>query len=85
MAYFMFKLRQVFYKDTAEVYRQARGVLTAFGTMTMILLVATITVAFMCKANFGMGLRERIEEAESVDDQGLDITISRRHKRMTIW
>lgn len=80
MAYFMFKLRQVFNHDTAPAYRQARVMLTTFGVVTILLLIATIILAFKCKTNFGKGLKEKLQKARSASgDRGIAL------KRMSIW
>lgn len=80
MAYFMFKLRQVFNHDTAPAYRQARVMLTTFGVITMLLLMGTIILAFKCKTNFGKGLKEKLQKVRSINEnKGIAL------KRMSIW
>ena len=85
IAYFMYKLRQVFVSETAAAYKPARGMLTVFGTLTMLLLIASVVVGLKCRKNFGTGLKEHMQNGHSLtsgDDGG---ATSRQRKRMTIW
>jgi len=85
IAYFMYKLRQVFVSETAATYRPARGMLTVFGTLTMSLLIASVVVGLKCRKNFGTGLKEHMQNGHSLtggDDSG---TTHQQRKRMTIW
>lgn len=85
IAYFMYKLRQVFVSETAAAYKPARGMLTVFGTLTMLLLVASVIVGLRCRNNFGTGLKEHMQNGHSLtsgNDGGAD---HRRRKRLTIW
>jgi hypothetical protein len=85
IAYFMYKLRQVFVSETEATYRQARGMLTVFGTLTMLLLIASVVVGLKCRKNFGTGLKEHMQNGHSLassDDGG---AMGRRRKRMSIW
>ena len=59
--------------------------ITVFGTLTMLLLIASVVVGLKCRKNFGTGLKEHMQNGHSLtsgDDGG---ATSRQRKRMTIW
>ena len=71
--------------ETEATYRQARGMLTVFGTLTMLLLIASVVVGIKCRKNFGTGLKENMQNGHALtrsDDGG---AMGRRRKRMSIW
>jgi hypothetical protein len=81
----MYKLRQVFVGETAATYRPARGMLTVFGTITMLLLIASVAVGLKCRKNFGTGLKEHMENGHSLTSSNDGAAVRRKRQRMSIW
>lgn len=69
MGYFIFKLVRMYDPDdpgrVAE-YKPARHSLTTFAVITLLLLIVTIVVSFMCMANFGKGLKPHIQGRKTI-------------------
>jgi len=61
MAYFIFKLVRMYHSNKAQFYLAARKSLTIFAILTVLLLVVTITTAFVCMRNFNKGLKPHIQ------------------------
>ncbi|KAL5120430.1 hypothetical protein ACEQ8H_001720 [Pleosporales sp. CAS-2024a] len=62
MGYFLFKLIRMYIADLDRQrdYLPARKSLTAFAVLTILLLIMTIVVAFMCTHNFNKGLKPHV-------------------------
>ena len=71
MAYFIFKLIRMYDSPRSEAYEPARHSLTTFAVLTLLLLVVTIVVAFMCLRNFNKGLRPHIQKRKVADADDL--------------
>ena len=69
MAYFIFKLVRMYTPPKADDYKPIRHSLTTFAVLTLILLVVTITMAFLCMRNFNKGLRPHIQKRKVPDSQ----------------
>jgi ABC-type siderophore export system fused ATPase/permease subunit len=92
-AYFIFKLVRIYQPGHEEAYVAAKKSLTAFGVITLILIVLTIINASICMANFGKGLKpfvvkHRIGKEEDKADMNMtelpDIKHGQIPSRMTI-
>jgi hypothetical protein len=59
--------------------------LTVFGTITMLLLIASVVVGLKCRENFGTGLKEHMQNGHSLTSGNDDGATQRQRKRMTIW
>lgn len=60
LAYFFFKLVRIYQPSHMENYEAVRKSLTAFAVMTILLIILTITNAFICMNNFGEGLKDHL-------------------------
>jgi hypothetical protein len=60
MAYFIFKLVRIYDSDVtrSNEYAPAKGTLTTFAVMTMLLLIITIIMCIWTWVNYGRGLIE---------------------------
>jgi hypothetical protein len=93
-AYFIFKLVRIYQPGHSESYSGAKNLLTAFGVITLILIVLTIINASICMANFEKGLKPFVlkrkigEEEEEKADLNMtelpDIKHGQIPSRMTI-
>lgn len=71
MAYFLFKLIRMYItgKSRQEDYKPARKSLTSFAVLTILLLVFTIVIAFLCIRNFNKGLKPHVNNTASKEDK----------------
>ncbi|KAL2165564.1 hypothetical protein VTH06DRAFT_866 [Thermothelomyces fergusii] len=60
LAYFFFKLVRIYQPGHSQDYLAVRRSLTAFAVLTIILIILTITNAFICMHNFGNGLKAHL-------------------------
>ncbi|KAK0745817.1 hypothetical protein B0T18DRAFT_390375 [Schizothecium vesticola] len=60
LAYFFFKLVRIYQASHKQHYEAVRKSLTAFAVMTILLIILTITNAFICMNNFGEGLKDHL-------------------------
>lgn len=72
MAYFVFKLVRMYTWPKKHNYDAARTSLTTFAVITIMLLVVTISTAFICMANFNKGLKPHIQKRKVPDANELD-------------
>lgn len=72
MAYFVFKLVRMYTWPKKHNYDAARTSLTTFAVITILLLVVTISTAFICMANFNKGLKPHIQKRKVPDANELD-------------
>ena len=68
LAYFFFKLVRIYQITHRQHYEAVRKSLTAFAVMTILLIILTITNAFICMNNFGEGLKEHLNKPRSGRD-----------------
>ena len=61
MVYFIYKLVRMYDSPKRHDYSAARHELTTFAVLTILLLVLTITTAFVCMKNFKKGLAPHIQ------------------------
>jgi len=69
LAYFLFKLVRMYDapKNRVADYIPARRTLTSFAVLTILLLIATITIACWCTHNFNKGLKPHIARRKMGD------------------
>ncbi|KIH91637.1 hypothetical protein SPBR_01839 [Sporothrix brasiliensis 5110] len=60
LAWFFFKLVRIYEAGYKHNYTAVQKSLTAFAVLTILLIVLTITNAFVCMRNFGSGLKAHI-------------------------
>lgn len=69
LAYFFFKLVRIYQPDHAPDYQAVRRSLTAFAVLTILLIILTITNAFVCMRNFGAGLKQHLMSSQDPDPE----------------
>ncbi|WPH04923.1 Hypothetical protein R9X50_00782000 [Acrodontium crateriforme] len=67
MAYFVFKLVRMWDSPREKQYAPVRHSLTTFAALTLVLLVVTIVMAFVCMRNFHKGLRPHVQKRKVPD------------------
>lgn len=72
LAYFFFKLVRIYQDGFKEHYKTVQKSLTAFSVVTIILLIITITNAFVCMNNFNTGLKAHILRKQSDEEKHPD-------------
>jgi hypothetical protein len=72
LAYFFFKLVRIYQPGHEQDYRAVRRSLTAFAVLTIILIILTITNAFICMSNFGAGLKAHLVRPSGPDPEKED-------------
>lgn len=72
LAYFFFKLVRIYQPGYSRGYDAVRRSLTAFAVLTIILIILTITNAFICMNNFGNGLKAHILRPAGPDPEKED-------------
>lgn len=91
LAWFFFKLVRIYQPGYKENYVAVQKSLTAFAVLTIILIILTITNAFICMNNFNRGLKNHIlhragaDEKSQFDTQSIGLSdIKPAPARMTI-
>ena len=69
LAYFCFKMFRMYQPSHEDAYKPARKELTTFAAITILLIVCTITNAFMCMANFNKGLKPHVSSRKLSSDE----------------
>lgn len=64
LAYFIFKLARMYQPSREYDYLAVRKNLTSFAVLTIILIVLTITNAWVCTANFNKGLKPHVMKSK---------------------
>ncbi|KAK4144772.1 uncharacterized protein C8A04DRAFT_36341 [Dichotomopilus funicola] len=72
LAYFFFKLVRIYQPGYSRGYDAVRRSLTAFAVLTIVLIILTITNAFICMNNFGNGLKAHILKPTGPDPEKED-------------
>ncbi|KAG9235438.1 hypothetical protein BJ875DRAFT_504043 [Amylocarpus encephaloides] len=67
-AYFIYKLARMYQLGHEEPYKPVRKNLTSFASITILLLILTITNAFICMFNFNKGLKQHVMKRKIGDD-----------------
>ncbi len=91
LAYFFFKLVRIYQPSHKRRYEAVRKSLTAFAVLTIILIILTISNAFICMSNFGAGLKAHLVRPKGQDPEKEDANSYQMHdqkpqlpSRMTI-
>ncbi len=92
LAWFFFKLVRIYEPGHKQNYTAVQKSLTAFAVLTILLILMTITNAFVCMHNFGSGLKNHIlkrdtgEEKSSYDANSIGLSDIKQPlpSRMTI-
>jgi hypothetical protein len=69
LTYFVFKLFRMYQDGFETPYLPARKELTAFASLTIVLILLTITNACLCASNYGKGLRPYVATRKVVVDE----------------
>lgn len=72
LAYFFFKLVRIYQPGHSDDYFAVRRSLTAFAVLTILLIILTITNAFICMSNFGAGLKPHLRRPKGPDPEKED-------------
>ncbi|KLU84033.1 hypothetical protein MAPG_03080 [Magnaporthiopsis poae ATCC 64411] len=72
LSYFFFKLVRIYQPSHREKYKAIERSLTAFAVLTIILIILTITNAFVCMNNFGAGLKNHLNSPPRGDEEKPD-------------
>ncbi|KAK4129641.1 hypothetical protein N657DRAFT_630488 [Parathielavia appendiculata] len=72
LAYFFFKLVRIYQPGHKDDYKAVQRSLTAFAVLTIILIILTITNAFICMSNFGAGLKTHLVRPAAPDPEKED-------------
>ncbi|KAL8387851.1 hypothetical protein RB595_009628 [Gaeumannomyces hyphopodioides] len=72
LSYFFFKLVRIYQPGHREKYKAVERSLTAFAVLTIILIILTITNAFVCMNNFGAGLKNHLINSPRKDEEKPD-------------
>ncbi|OAA65985.1 hypothetical protein SPI_02772 [Niveomyces insectorum RCEF 264] len=67
LAWFFFKLVRIYQPGYKQNYTAVRKSLTAFAVLTILLIILTITNAFICMQNFGNGLKAYILRRDNAE------------------
>lgn len=92
LAWFFFKLVRIYQPGYKQNYTAVQKSLTAFAVLTILLIILTITNAFVCMNNFGSGLKAHIlkrdgpEEKSQYDEHSIGLSDIKQPlpSRMTI-
>ena len=69
LAWFFFKLVRIYEPGYKQNYTAVQKSLTAFAVLTILLIILTITNAFVCMHNFGSGLRAHILKRDDAEEK----------------
>ncbi|EFW98511.1 hypothetical protein CMQ_4363 [Grosmannia clavigera kw1407] len=69
LAWFFFKLVRIYEPGYRNHYEAVQKSLTAFAVLAIILIILTITNAFICMHNFGSGLKSHILRSDAPDEK----------------
>jgi hypothetical protein len=72
LTYFFFKLVRIYQPGHRDKYAAVQRSLTAFAVLTIILIILTITNAFVCMNNFGAGLKNHLISHARRDEEKPD-------------
>lgn len=72
LAYFFFKLVRIYQPSHRDRYTAVKKSLTAFAVLTIILIILTISNAFICMSNFGAGLKVHLTKPKGQDPEKED-------------
>ncbi len=88
LAYFLFKLIRIWSPHWRTYYEAIQKSLTAFSTVTILLIILSIVNAIVCTRNFGCGLKTHVlakKEDEHADLNSVNLTDAKpQPSRMTI-
>lgn len=71
LAYFIFKLVRMYDSTAARQadYEPARTTLTTFAAITIVFLLITIVIAFVCTSNFKKGLAPHVSKSARAKEE----------------
>lgn len=69
LAWFFFKLVRIYEPGYKQNYVAVQKSLTAFAVLAIILIILTITNAFVCMHNFGSGLKSHILRQDTAEEK----------------
>ncbi|OCT49760.1 hypothetical protein CLCR_07289 [Cladophialophora carrionii] len=68
LAYFVFKMVRMYSPHWKDPYLPARKELTAFASLTIILILLTISYACICAHNYKTGLKPYVNKPQAIED-----------------